>query len=239
MGGLFTGMQKAFTGQIAFLPVEDSIDSFCHCPNLPADNNNHSSVSLRTQSTFATTAMDKLISLVCSHTGIDEPTAKKALGALLRFLKDQAAKTDFDFDDKILAQLDGSEALMADKTAKEAVEKAEAGESSPVVGGGGLAGTAFSLVWSLLKTFGILTMLKQLLQPIFGDSAVKLIEGVEEGAEVATLFNTLGIDRSQGLTIVQTVLDFLKDKLDPDTIDSLVEQIPALKLFLSEGKKEE
>jgi hypothetical protein len=180
--------------------------------------------------------MDKLISLVCTHTGVDEPTAKKAVGALLRFLKDQAAKTDFDFDDKILAQLDGSDALMEDNTAKEAVEKAEAGEGA---GGGGLAGTAFSIVWSLLKTFGILAMLKQLLQPIFGDYAVKLISGVEEGAELASIFNSLGIDRSQGMTMVRTVIDFLKDKFDSDTIDSLVEQIPALKVFLSEGKKEE
>ncbi|KAG7348306.1 DUF2780 VcgC/VcgE domain containing protein [Nitzschia inconspicua] len=180
--------------------------------------------------------MDKLLSLVCSQTGIDEPTAKKALGALLRFLKDQTAKTDFDFDAKILAHLDGSKSLMDDDTAKEVVEKAETGESSV---GGGFIGTAFSLVWSLLKTFGILVMLKQLLQPIFGDYAVKLIDGFEEGAEIASIFSSLGIDRSQGMTMMHTVVDFLKDKLDSDTMDALGDQIPALKVFLSEGKKKD
>jgi hypothetical protein len=90
-----------------------------------------------------------------------------------------------------------------------------------------------------LKTFGVLAILKNLLQPIFGDSAVKLIDGVEGGAELATLFNSLGIDRSQGMTMVTTLIDYLKDKFDPDTIDSLIEQIPALKLFLSDSKKEE
>lgn len=182
------------------------------------------------------TTMDQLISLVCSHTGIDEATAKQALGALLRFLKDQAAKTDFDFDDKILSQLDGLEALMEDKTAREAVDKAESGEGAA---GGGVVGGVFSLVWKLLKAFGVLTMLKQLLQPIFGDNAVKLIDGMEEGVELASIFTFLGIDRSEGMTIVRTVVDFLKEKLDPDTIDSLIEQIPALKMAMSEGRKKE
>jgi hypothetical protein len=180
--------------------------------------------------------MDTLVSLVCSHTGVDEPTAKKALGALLRFLKDQAAKTDFDFDDKILAKLDGSEIIMEDGSAKEVVAKTEAGGG---VGGGGLMGSALSLIWSLLQIFGVLAMLKQLLQPIFGDYAVKLIDGIEEGAELASIFSALGIDRSQGITMMRTVIDFLKDKIDSDTIDTLVEQIPALKVVLSEEKKNE
>jgi hypothetical protein len=181
--------------------------------------------------------MDKLVSLVCSHTGVDESTARKALGALLRFLKDQAAKTDFDFDDKILAKLDGSESIMGDSAAKEDVGETDLGVAG--AGGGSLVVSALSLVWSLLKIFGVLTILKQLLQPIFGDYAVKLIDGIEEGAELASIFNSLGIDRSQGMTMVRTVIDFLKDKIDSDTIDSMVEHIPALKVFLSEGKKKE
>jgi hypothetical protein len=180
--------------------------------------------------------MDKLVSLICSHTGIDETTAKKALGALLRFLKEQAAKTDFDFDDKILTKLDGSESIMKDDTATVDVEKTELGVG---FGGGGLIGSAMSLIWSLLKIFGVLVMIKQMLQPIFGDYAVKLIDGIEEGAQLATIFRSLGIDRSQGMTMVRTVIDFLKDKIDAETIDVLVEQIPGLKVFLLEGKKEE
>ena len=184
--------------------------------------------------------MDQLIPLVCSSTGIDEATAKKAMGALLRFLKNQAAKTDFDFDDKILAQLDGTEELMEGETAREVVEEAE---SSPKSGGGeggnGLLLGTFKLVWSLLKAFGVLAMLKQLLEPLLGENAAKLIDGVEDGTQLASIFGSLGIERSQGITMIRTVVDYLKDKLDSDTIDSLVEQIPALKLYLSEGKKEE
>ena len=183
--------------------------------------------------------MDQLISAVSSKTGIDETTTRQALGALLRFLKDQAANTDFDFDDKILSHLDGSEQVMDDETATKAAKEAESSSSKKSVGGSGPIGIVFSIVWSLLKTSGILAILKNLLQPIFGDSAVKLIDGVEEGAELATLFNSLGIDRSQGMTMVTTLVDYLKDKFDPDTIDSLIEQVPALKLFMSDTKKEE
>ena len=182
--------------------------------------------------------MDQLIPLVCSSTGIDEATAKKALGALLRFLKDQASKTDFDFDDKILAQLDGTEELMEDETAREVVEEAESSPKS-AGGGGGLFLGIFKLVWSLLKIFGVLAMLKQLLEPVLGENAAKLIDGVEDGTQLASIFGSLGIDRSQGTTMIKTVVDYLKDKLDSDTIDALVEQVPALKLYLSEGKKEE
>jgi hypothetical protein len=102
-----------------------------------------------------------------------------------------------------------------------------------------LIGSALSLIWSLLKIFGVLVMIKQMLQPIFGDYAVKLIDGIEEGAQLATIFRSLGIDRSQGMTMVRTVIDFLKDKIDAETVDVLVEQIPGLKVFILEGKKEE
>ncbi|KAL3899374.1 MAG: hypothetical protein SGARI_006472 [Bacillariaceae sp.] len=176
--------------------------------------------------------MDQLIPLVCSSTGIDEAAAKQALGALLRFLKDQAAKTDFDFDDKILAQLDGTDKLMEDETAREVVDKAESGEGGS---SDGLILGGFKLVWKIMKIFGVVALLKQLLEPY----ATKLIDGVEEGTQLATIFSSLGIDRSQGVSMVTTVVDFLKDKLDPETIDALVEQIPALKLCLKEGKKEE
>jgi hypothetical protein len=182
--------------------------------------------------------MDQLIQLICSSTGIDESTAKKALGALFRFLKDQATSTDFDFDDKILAHLEGTDELMEDETAKDVVEEAD----SPKLGGGaggGLLFGIFKLVWSLLKIFGILAMLKQLLEPILGENAARLIDGLEDGTQIASIFGSLGIDRSQGVTIVRTVVDFLKGKLDSDTIDKLVDRVPALKSYLSEGKKEE
>lgn len=173
--------------------------------------------------------MDQLIPLVCSSTGIEVDTARKALGALLRFLKDQATKSDFDFD-KILGQLDGSEAVMTDRDAVNAVEKAEGDNKS-----GGL----FGIIWSLMKAFGVLAILKKFLEPFLGENATKLIDGVDDSAKLASVLGSFGIDRAQGVSMVKTVVDFLKKKLDPSTIEALVEQVPVLKLVLSEGKKEE
>jgi hypothetical protein len=188
--------------------------------------------------------MDQLIPIVSEKLGIDETTSRRALGALLKFLKEQAARTDFDFDDEILTKLDGSSEAVEEE---EKIEEKEAGTSSTSTSkrksssssSSSLLLGIFGLVWSLLKIFGVLTLLKQLLQPLLGDYAVKLIDGVEDGADLAGVFSSLGINREQGVTIVQTAIGFLKEKLDPETIDALVEQIPALKLVISEGKKEE
>lgn len=172
--------------------------------------------------------MDELIKIIASKIGVKEEVAKKAIGGVLNFLKENHGKVDFD---EILSKLDGAEDLMNDREVQVAVKEGEAEtKSSP--------GGIFGLIFTVLKAFGVIAMLKQLLQPIFGDSAVKLIDSVEDGAELAGIMSKLGIDRDQAMKVVQTIISFMKDKLDPDTIDQLTESVPALKAFLGSKKDE-
>jgi hypothetical protein len=138
-----------------------------------------------------------------------------------------------DFD-QILSHLEGAQDLMEDSQAKEAVrgvEEREKPKKGPT--------TIFGLIYAVLKMFGVIEILKQLLQPIFGESVVKLIDSIDDGAELASVLNQLGVSREQGVKMVRMLVDFMKDKLDSDTVDKLVEQVPALKVFLAEDKKEE
>jgi uncharacterized protein (DUF2267 family) len=177
--------------------------------------------------------MDEVIKMVANKIGVDEAVARQAVGAVLNFLKENHGKVDFQ---AIVSKLQGAEDLMNDRevvavTAEAGAEKAAA----PTGGTGGILG----LIFTLLKAFGVIALLKQLLQPIFGDSVVKMIDSVEDGAELAAIMSKLGINRDQAIKVVQTLITFMKDKLDSDTIDKLTEQIPAVKALLGESKKDE
>ena len=175
--------------------------------------------------------MDELIVLVAGKLGLDEAVVKQAIGAVLKFLKERSSDS-FDFD-AILSKLPGAADLMSDGKVKAAVREGEkeAKKSAP----SGIIG----LVFALLKVFGVLAILKQLLSTYFGESAVKLLESVEDGAELTAVMRQLGIDRDQGIKVVRMVMDFMKDKVDSNTIEKLTEQIPGLKAVLTESKKDE
>lgn len=177
--------------------------------------------------------MDDLIKIVAGKIGVDEGVAKKAIGAVLNFLKEQDLKS-INFDE-ILSKLQGAQDLMKDRDVQIAVKEGEA--EQPKSGGGGI----FGLVFSILKAFGVIAMLKQLLQPIFGDSAVKMIDSLEDGAQLAAIMSKLGIDRQQATKVVNSIITFMKEKLDVDTVNKLTESVPALKVFLeeSESKKDD
>jgi uncharacterized protein (DUF2267 family) len=66
-----------------------------------------------------------------------------------------------------------------------------------------------------------------------------MIESVEDGAELTVVLKQLGIDREQGVSMVRMMMDFIKDKLDPETVDRLSSQIPAVAAFMGESKKGE
>jgi uncharacterized protein (DUF2267 family) len=175
--------------------------------------------------------MDQLILLIVDKLGMDEDVVKHAIGAVLKFLKERSSGS-FDFD-AILSKLPGAADLMKDDKARAAVQEGEqqAKKSGP--------SAIIGLVFSLLKVFGVLAILKQLLSTFFGESAVRLLESVEDGAELTAVMRKLGINRDQGIKVVRMVMDFIKDKVDSDTIDKLTEQIPALKAILTESKKDE
>lgn len=171
--------------------------------------------------------MDELIASVAEQIGVEEEVAKKAVGAVLKFIKENQDKIDFE---AILEKLEGAQELVATREAEE-----ETSQQVAQPGGGGI----FGLVFSILKILGVIAMLKSFLQPIFGDGAVKLIDSVEDGAELADVMNKLGIDAEQGSKITKMLFTFMKDKLDADLVEQLLEAVPAVKAFVGDLKKEE
>jgi len=176
--------------------------------------------------------MDVLIPKVSQQLGLDEAVVRKALGAVLAFLNEQVKKKDFDFS-KILSHLQGAEQLMRDADAQEAAAKGTATEQQK--GPTGIVG----LIFTLLKAFGVIAILKKLLSTFFGENAVKLIDTIEDGAELAVVMEKLGIDHDQGVKIVKMLVDFMKQKVSPETVEQLADSVPALKAFVGETKKEE
>ena len=173
--------------------------------------------------------MDQLIANIAQKIGVEEAVAKQAVGAVLKFLKENQTKVDFQ---AILEQLQGAQQVMeATPVTREQVQQPTESKKS--------AGGIFGLVVSLLKIFGIIAMLKAFLQPIFGDSAVKLLESVEDGAELVDVMNKLGINRDQATQVVQMLFSFMQDKLDADLLQKLLDAVPAVKAFVGDLKKTE
>mmetsp|Transcript_18248 Transcript_18248/g.30276 ORF Transcript_18248/g.30276 Transcript_18248/m.30276 type:complete len:175 (+) Transcript_18248:105-629(+) len=174
--------------------------------------------------------MDKLIGMVSERLSLEEGVVRNALGAVLSFLKNQSAGS-FDFD-KIISAVPGTKELM------EKAPDAEEAAASRSTGGGSMGGL-IGMVFTLLKTFGVMAILKNLLSTFFGEGAVKMLESAGDGAELSGLLGNLGVSRDQGISMTQMLVDFMKEKVSPETIDQLTDSIPAVKAFLGETKKAE
>jgi hypothetical protein len=85
----------------------------------------------------------------------------------------------------------------------------------------------------------VLDLLKKLLSTFFGDNAMQMIGTLQDGAELSAVLNKLGIDNEKGVKIVAMLVEFMKEKISPATVEQLSEKVPALKAFLRESKKEE
>jgi hypothetical protein len=177
--------------------------------------------------------MDELINKISNQLGLEVSVVRQALGAILCYLKEHSAS--YDFEGHISKGIQGVESLMKESSKAQKEARSGSSESSTTNHPTGI----FGLVFHLLTVFGVLALLKKLLQPFLGESAVKLIEQVEDGAELVAVLQKLGIDREKGVSMVQMLVAFCKDKLGPDTIEDLMEQVPAVKAFLGEAKKEE
>jgi hypothetical protein len=208
--------------------------------------------------------MDDLIGNISVRAGVDQDAAKQAVGAILNYIKrryeanrptattgletpeqqEATSTTNGNKNQKkngggggavldlaaMLTKLDGAEELMQQEKSVEAAQKATE------QGGHGL----FGLIWQILKVFGILLLLQKLLSPVLGiESTTKLIQAVEDGAEVKTILAQFGIEKEQALKVFRLIFDFLKDKLDADTMAKITNNIPAIKTMLVEEKKEE
>lgn len=167
--------------------------------------------------------MDDLVRQVCDRLGVDPAVAKKALGSVLKFCQEQSGSFDFN---KILGQLQGAEGLMREA---ETVDT----QAKPTPSGNAI----FNLIFGILKQLGIIAILKQLVAATLGANAAKMIEQAEDGAQLAGILSGLGIDREKGMKLVTMLVSYMKEKVDPDTIDQLTEQIPAVRAFVD--KKEE
>ena len=175
--------------------------------------------------------MDELIARISQRLGVEEEQLRKALGAVLAFLKDQVANKNFDFR-KILESLQGAEQLMKDS---EATTAKVAGKGSSTGGYTGIAG----LLYMLLHTFGVFDVFKKLISTFFGENAMQMIDTLQDGAELSAVLNKLGIDNEKGVKIVTMLVEFMKEKISPETVEQLSDKVPALKAFLRVNKKEE
>jgi hypothetical protein len=176
--------------------------------------------------------MDELIKKVVDQLGLDEEITRKALGALLGFLKSHVGE-DFDFSE-ILTKLKGSEALIK-SAEEESLPKDIAARS--VEGGSPFV----SLILMVLKSplmAPILAILKQFLG-VFMPSALPMLESAGDSAELVGLLNKLGVSTDQGRSMVNMLVEFMRGKLGPEVVEKLVDQIPAVKAFVGSAKKDE
>ena len=188
--------------------------------------------------------MDELIRAVAQKLGLEEAVVKKSFGAILAFCKEQCKDIDFN---KLLADLGSTaQALLQDaevcaenNAPRSSVGGSAESSSNTSRSSSGPTGI-FGIIFAVLKALGVIQMLKNLLQPIFGESAIKLIDSVEDGAELAVVLEKLGISREQGVQMVKMLLDFLKDNVaSPEIVQKITQQVPAIKVFLGEAKKDE
>lgn len=71
----------------------------------------------------------------------------------------------------------------------------------------------------------LLDMLKKLIEDIVGGDAAKAVE-------VANIMEKSGVPPEKGAELIQKLLSFLEDKVGPETISTLKEQVPALQTIL-------
>jgi nucleoid DNA-binding protein len=177
--------------------------------------------------------MDELIKQVVEKLGLDQEVVNKAIGAVLKFMKDHAGK-DIDFANEILNKLPGAETLVKD------ADKPLPPESAPRANSEG--GGATSLLMAIINFIfnsPIMDIIKKLLGMVFGEGAVKMIDSAGGGVEVAGIMNKLGISQEQGTQIVSMLISFMKNKVGADTVDKIISEIPAVKAFLNSSKKDE
>lgn len=193
--------------------------------------------------------MDELITSVCSQVGVDEAVAKQAIGAILCFLKEQVADTKFDFD-KVTSKLKGAIDLMneAPKTKEEAkldreMDESSGGTDESTTPRAAATGTSsfniVALIQWILTAGPLLEILKKLLRMFFGEGAVQMLTSASETADLTAILSNLGVSQEMAKKMVPILVKYMKEKLGPETVDQLAENVPALKPFLDASKKEE
>ncbi|CAJ1939025.1 unnamed protein product [Cylindrotheca closterium] len=192
--------------------------------------------------------MDQLVRDVSNRLNVDEDVAQTALGAILKFIKKNYVTDEGSLDfEQILEHLKGAGKLLQKEEAREeksipppqATNTTSDAKSSTATTGG--TSSIVGMIIQVLKLLGILTMLKTFLEPIFGESVTRMIDSVEEGAELTAVFRDLKIDRDQGITILNMLWTTMQEKLDQKTLERIMSSIPALQTLLDtiKNKKDE
>ena len=71
----------------------------------------------------------------------------------------------------------------------------------------------------------LLDMIKKLIEDIIGGDAAKAVE-------VANIMERTGVPPEKGAEMIQKLLGFMEEKVGPETISTLKEQVPALQTIL-------
>ncbi|KAL3931394.1 MAG: hypothetical protein SGBAC_011330 [Bacillariaceae sp.] len=184
--------------------------------------------------------MDELVRSVSNRLNVEEDVAQTAVGAILNFIKKHYVTDEGSLDfDQILEQIKGAKNVLRKEEEREVSTTATEEKATTATAGNS---SIIQLVLQVLKAFGVLAVLKTFLEQIFGESATKMIESVEDGAELTAVFRDLKIDRDQGITVLKMLWSTLQEKLDADTLERIMASIPALKTLLetfNNNKKDE
>jgi ribosomal protein L13E len=179
--------------------------------------------------------MEDLTNLAVERLGVDREVVETAFGLLLGFLKKKVGD-DFDFS-AILSKLKGAEKLIQHVEQQQQSERADPGSSSSNKNSGG---GIYTFLYALIFQTPIFDIIKKIISMLFGEGAIKMLTTAGDGAEVLAMLEKAGLTTEQTKSIVTMLIDFMKKKVDPETVDNLVEQIPSLKaLLVKELIKEE
>ena len=202
--------------------------------------------------------MDDLITQVCTKLKMDETVAKQAIGAILVFLKEQVAlygkEGTFDFS-AITDKLKGALELMnqapkdpqqakrdADMNSQERQNSKEEGDDAPPTTSStntSMFQSVVSILQYMLTIGPIFDILKKLLNTIFGESAVQMLESSKDSANLMAILSNLGISQETGKKITTLLVTYMRKKVGPETVEKLGECVPALKPFLEASEKDE
>lgn len=179
--------------------------------------------------------VDVLVKQITAKLNLDEQITRKAIGLVLSFVNKTCQKHNYDFS-QILQKLQGADTLIA-RSNDPLPNNASSGGSGTY----DFVGSVIELVTWFLRVGFVVDILKRILSIFFGEKAVELIDSAGDGTELIGKLNTIGISREQGTKVISMLVSFMKQHLDPKTIDELVEKIPVLQVIIGKDdtKKEE
>lgn len=149
--------------------------------------------------------MDDFISRTAASTHCDEDQVRSFVGQILEFIK-KKHDDDSSASDDIIAKIPGADQLLTrDVVVDDDVTKPAVSDNE-----------------MLKPCMPVLNMMKEWMEKLL------LMTGGGDAAQLTSIVNKSGVSVDQGASIIQELLDFMKLKVGPDTVNKITEQIPAL-----------